>query len=123
MQAQNNAAQAGAATPGLTVKQYRCVLQVIASRMEALHELLMLLQEANVPAHAVALVNSAEFMAETIGSMADSAVGGYALGSIDRWHYGPDFEKSEGGGCMTPYHDTRASRMNEGARRAQEVQP
>ena len=62
-------------------------------------------------------------MAETIGSMADSAVGGYALGSIDRWHYGPDFEKSEWVGGMTPHHETRASRLTEGARRAQEVQP
>ena len=42
MSDKTHAAQAGAAVAGLTVKQYRCVLQVIASRMEALHELLML---------------------------------------------------------------------------------
>jgi len=98
MSSKTNAAQAGAAVPGLTPEQYRCVLEVIAMRMATIHRLLMMLQEGDVPVAARVLLDAAELAAETVGSMADSAVDGCILGSPDRWHYGPDFvAKAEGG--------------------------
>ena len=99
MQAQNNAAQASAAVPGLTLKQCICVLETIAGRMATLHELLLLaMQETDIPGDAYSMLAAAEFMAEAVGAMADGAVGGSVLGSADRWRYGPNFgAKAEGG--------------------------
>lgn len=92
------AAQAGAAVPGLTLEQFTCVLETIAGRMGTLHRLLMELQEKDIPHSASNLLDAAEFIAETVGAMADSAVDGSILGNADRWHYGPHFgAKAEGG--------------------------
>lgn len=99
MKTPNNAAQAGAAVPGLTPEQYRLVLEVITGRMGTLHELLMLaMQETHIPAAAYSMLAAAEFMAETVGAMADDAVGGEVLGRADRWRYGPGFAAKAKGG-------------------------
>lgn len=93
------AAQAGAAVPGLTLEQFTCVLETIAGRMATLHELLTLaMQETHIPGAAYSMLAAAEFIAEAVGAMADSAVDGSILGNADRWHYGPHFgAKAEGG--------------------------
>ncbi len=98
MSSKTNAAQAGAAVPGLTPAQYRYVLETLAGRLGALHGLLVLaMQETEVPADAYSLLAAAEFMAGAAGAMADGATGFTVLGSSDRWHYGPGFvAKAEG---------------------------
>lgn len=99
MSDKTHAAQAGAAVPGLTLKQCICVLETIAGRMATLRDLLQLaMQETEIPDDAYSMLAAAEFMAGAVGAMADGAVGGSALGSADRWHYGPNFgAKAEGG--------------------------
>ena len=99
MSSKTNAAQAGAAVPGLTPAQFCCVLETIAGRMATLHDLLQLaMQETHIPAAAYFMLAAAEFMAEAVGAMADDAVGGMVLGRADRWRYGPRFAaKAEGG--------------------------
>jgi len=77
--------------PSLTAEQFRLVLEAIAGRCDTLSRLLAQAQcDEDFPAGVA--TDAAQALATSIGSMADSAVGGCIIGSHDRWSYGPNFE-------------------------------
>ena len=85
------AADAAAAPDGLTDEQHARVLQEIASAADILSELLGIAAAYEGDEMVPVLVHAARRLAYSIGLMADGAQGFDALGSAERWLYGPHF--------------------------------
>lgn len=77
----------------LTQRQYRTVLEVIATRSHTLNTLLMQLQQrGGVTDWAdAAVLDAAQQLTEVLGGMADDALGGEVHGDMRNWLYGPNF--------------------------------
>lgn len=76
----------------LTHAQQRMVLETIAGRMDTINRLLMALQVNAFEEHdAGPVLDAAQFMAVSVGAMADDATGGGVCGDMRRWLYGPLF--------------------------------
>lgn len=75
-----------------TKEQHRRVLQAIAGRMVTVNHVLMMLQTKQQDDFETnALLDAVQFMAETVGAMADTAIGGDVHGDMNAWLYGPLF--------------------------------
>lgn len=76
----------------LTHAQQRMVLEAIAGRMATVNRLLMALQgNAFDEFDAGPVLDAAQFMAASVGAMADEATGGRVFGDMNDWLYGPLF--------------------------------
>ena len=83
----------------LTMGQLCLVLEVIAGRMGTLNQMLMEMQGA-CPAdwEQSTRLDAAQCHAQSVGAMADGAIGGAVYGDMNRWFYGPLFADGAGKG-------------------------
>lgn len=77
-----------------TPEQYCTIFEVIASRANAMRHLMMMAQADSDGDDTAHLVDAAEAIATSIGVMAEEASGCNIIGNANRWHYGPNFERS-----------------------------
>lgn len=70
------------------------VLEAIAGHAFTLNKMLMVLQTETDEWAAKVLIDAAQCMAQTLGAMADDAIGGQIAGDMHHWLYGPNFANS-----------------------------
>jgi hypothetical protein len=75
----------------LTRKQLLCVLEVAASNLATIDNILMQAQAEPDSWALSGLVDAAQALARHCGGMVDTAAGEAILGGHDRWNYGPNF--------------------------------
>lgn len=67
------------------------VLEAIAGHASTLNKVLMMLQSETDEWAVKVLIDAAQRMAQTLGAMADDAIGGDVCGDMHHWLYGPNF--------------------------------
>lgn len=70
------------------------VLQAIAGHASTLNKMLMMLQTETDEWAAKVLIDAAQCITQTLGAMADDALGGEIVGDAHHWFYGPNFATS-----------------------------
>jgi hypothetical protein len=77
----------------LTQRQYRSVLEGIATRTSTLNMLLQQLQQSGAISDwaDAATLDAAQQLTDVLGGMADDALGGEVFGDMRHWLYGPNF--------------------------------
>lgn len=75
----------------LTRKQLLCVLEVAASNLSAINNVLKLAQDEPASFALSGLVNAAQALTRHCGGMVDAAAGAAILGGHDDWNFGPNF--------------------------------
>ncbi|MCT6720036.1 hypothetical protein [Acidovorax sp. K2F] len=75
----------------LTRKQLLCVLEVAASNLATIDNILMQAQTEPDSWALSGLVDAAQALARHCGGMVDTAAGEAILGGHDRWNFGPNF--------------------------------
>ena len=75
----------------LTRKQLLCVLEVAASNLSAINNILKLAQDEPASFALSGLVDAAQALTRHCGGMVDTAAGAGILGGHDRWNFGPNF--------------------------------
>ena len=75
----------------LTRKQLLCVLEVAASNLATIDNILKLAQDEPASFALSGLVDAAQALTRHCGGMVDTAAGAGILGGHDRWNFGPNF--------------------------------
>lgn len=75
----------------LTRKQLLCVLEVAASNLSAINNILKLAQDEPASFALSGLVNAAQALTRHCGGMVDAAAGAAILGGHDDWNFGPNY--------------------------------
>lgn len=83
----------------LTRKQLLCVLEVAASNLATIDNILMQAQTESESWALSGLVDAAQALSRHCGGMVDAAAGGAILGGHDRWTFGPYFADLGNGGA------------------------
>lgn len=83
----------------LTRKQLLCVLEVAASNLATIDNILMQAQTETESFALSGLVDAAQALTRHCGGMVDTAAGAAILGGHDRWNFGPNFADLGMGGA------------------------